>query len=79
MTITETQTLASAHTDKLVPTQDRRHMTVTNPIALRQLLGLLSERLVEEYDREAQREVVQKIMDAAAMFLVVTSRENRDG
>jgi hypothetical protein len=54
-------------------------MTITDPIALRQLLELLLEQLVEEYDREAQREVVQKIMDAAAMYLVVTTQENRDG
>jgi hypothetical protein len=46
----------------------------TDPIALRQLLGLLSEQLSEEYTREAQREVVQRIFDAAAMFLVVTAR-----
>jgi hypothetical protein len=50
-------------------------MTITDPIALRQLLGLLSERLAEAHDRKAQREVVQRIFNAAAMFLVVTTQE----
>lgn len=52
--------------------------TITDPIALVQLLGLLSERLAEVRDRQAQREVVQQIMDAAVLFLVVTAEGNRD-
>ena len=53
-------------------------ITITDPIAIRQLIVLYSEQLAEARTRKEQRELVQQILEAALNFLVVT-QENRDG